>query len=392
MTRLLLLLFFSVQLSSCYLVKAYRVRNFKLTDHEKLPSVPVKPGSDKFSFKENGTAPAWLKQYLDTSLENSYTAAFLVIKNQSILYERYFNGFDKSSLLPSFSVAKSFVSALVGFAIDEGKIGSVNDPITKYLPELLKTDAGYANITLQHLLDMHSGLHFNEGGYNLKDDAIRLGFRPNLLKHVKKVEIEKAPGGAFEYQSINTELLALAVERATGKKVSAYLQEKIWGPLGMEYAGTWNVDSKKHKQEIAFAGLNATARDFAKFGQLYMNGGSWNGKQLLSKSWVDAVTHPDSILGKGYKNQWWLTMPFYTFQDLSTAEQFKKTHPYSSAIQSFGNNYRIGANAAPHAVGILNQFIYIFPDNDVIIVRLGRHWSHPQKRPNAFIYELGTKL
>lgn len=341
-------------LSSCYMVRAYRVRDFQLTDHQRMPFVPVQAPAQAQPFIEANGNPAYsgLRQYLDTNLANSLTAAFLVIRNDSIIYERYFNGFTKTSLLPSFSVAKSFVATLVGIAIDEGHIKSVDDPVTRYLPQLVKTDQRYQQITLRHLLDMRSGLQFNEGSYGPKDDAIRLGFRPNLRRHALKVPIEKEPG-SFDYQSINTELLALVVEQATGKKISAYLEEKLWKPLGAEYGATWNVDSKKRKQEIAFAGLNATARDFAKLGQLYLKEGKWNGKQLINPSWIKEVTEA----GKGlpYKNQWWL-------------------------------------NGTPHATGILNQYIYFYPASKTVIVRLGRFWKHPSKRPESFIHELGRRL
>jgi CubicO group peptidase (beta-lactamase class C family) len=377
------------------MIRAYRVRDFKLTDHQRMPFVPISASTKPYHFVEGSTNNEYasLKKYLDSNLANSLTAAFLVIRNDSIIYENYFNGFNQKSLLPSFSVAKSFVSTLVGFAIDEGKIKSAQDPVTDYLPELLKTDPRYSKITLQHLLDMRSGVKFDEGSYGLGDDAIRLGFRPNILKHVLKVKVEKEPGGAFDYQSVNTELLALVVERATGKKISSYLQEKIWQPLGAENSATWNVDSKKHKQEIAFAGLNATARDFAKLGQLYLNGGKWNDRQLLSKQWTDAVTNPEQFKKSlGYKNQWWQSISFYKTTDSLEAVAFRLKHPWSTNIKREAENYVVGYNPAPHANGILNQYIYVFPERNVVIVRLGRNWSHPEKYATAFIYDIGNKL
>ncbi len=394
-SRIVFILCLCATLPSCYMIRAYRVRDFKLTDHQRMPFVPIKASTEPYHFIEGSTNNdyASLKQYLDSNLKNSLTAAFLVIRNDSIIYENYFNGFNQQSLLPSFSVAKSFVATLVGFAIDEGKIKSTQDPISNYLPELLKTDSRYSKITLQHLLDMRSGVKFDEGSYGLKDDAIRLGFRPNILKHVLKVKVEKDPGGAFNYQSVNTELLALAVERATGKKISAYLQEKIWQPLGAENPATWNVDSKKHKQEIAFAGLNATARDFAKLGQLYLNEGKWNGSQLLNKQWTDLVTNPENFKKtQGYKNQWWQTIRFFKTTDSLEAVAFRSNHPLSTNIRREAENYVVGYNAVPHANGILNQYIYVFPERNVVIVRLGRNWSHPTKHATAFIYDVGNRL
>ncbi len=244
--RLIVFLFLAFGCSSCYLLRAYKVRNFQLTDHQRMPSVSIEGSNQPYCFQEDAGNERYaaLRNYLDSTLPQSKTAAFLVIKNDSIIYENYFNGFTQASLLPSFSVAKSVVATLVAVAVHEGRIRSLQEPITAYLPELQKKDNRFSKITIQHLLDMKSGLAFNEGSYGLKDDAIKLAFRPNLVKHALKVKIEKEPGGEFNYQSINTELLALIVERAVGKKISAYLQEKIWKPLGAEYAATWNVDSK----------------------------------------------------------------------------------------------------------------------------------------------------
>jgi CubicO group peptidase (beta-lactamase class C family) len=282
----------------------------------------------------------------------------------------------------------------VSVALMEGNISSLQDPITKYLPELIQTDPRYERITLQHLLDMKSGLHFNEGSYGLKDDAIKLGFRPNLLKHVLKVKIDSEPGKKFKYQSINTELLALAVERATGKKLASYLQEKIWQPLGAEFDAYWNVDSKKYQQEIAFAGLNAAARDFAKLGQLYLNNGTWQGKQVLSPGWVTTVNNVDSMeKAAGYKNQWWSELINVYFPDSLLADRFRRQTPHSDQVNKTARGYQVRYRTdAFNAEGILNQIIYINPKSHLVIVRLGRYWYHPKMYASQFIYNLGERL
>lgn len=374
------------------MIRAYRVRNFQLLDHQKMPSVPLAASAAPYRWNE-GRGTDRLKHYLDSTLADTYTAGFLVIRNDSILYENYFNGFGRETLLPSFSVAKSYVSTLVYFALSDGRIRSLEEPVTAYLPALLETDARYGSITLQHLLDMRSGLDFDEGSYGLKDDAIRLGFRPNLRKHALKVKVKEAPG-RFEYQSINTELLALVVEKATGKKVSAYLQEKLWTPLGTEYNATWNVDSKKRKQEIAFAGLNATARDFAKLGLLFLHQGQWNGSSIVDPAWIRTVNNADSMdKAGGYKNQWWSGLRYAFFNDSLQAEAYRQRTPHASRVRRYNSGYLVSRRTdAFHAEGILGQFIYVNPANNVVIVRLGRNWKNPRIGVETFLYELGASL
>ena len=368
------------------------MRHFQLTDHERLPFVDISKSANPEPFKtaKDTAKYASLSNYLDQQLPTTYTAAFLVIKDDSIIYECYFNGFNQTSLLPSFSVAKSFVGTLMGIAIDEGKIPNTAVPITNYLPELLKRDSRFANITIQHLMDMRSGIKFQEGSYDTKDDAIKLGFRPNLEKYALKIDIAEPPG-KNDYRSINTELLALIIERATGKKISAYLQEKLWQPLGAEYNATWNVDSRKHKQEIAFAGLNATARDFAKIGRLYLHNGKWNGQTILDPRWVNAVNNVDSMRTVNfYHNQWWSRPEYKYFSDSASAVQFIKQSGTLSTVQNTRNGYRVNyRNGAFSAHGILNQYVYISPASNVIIVRLGRHWSHPSLGAVQFVYNVG---
>jgi CubicO group peptidase (beta-lactamase class C family) len=262
-----------------------------------------------------------------------------------------------------------------------------------YLPELIRADPGWSKVTLQHLLDMRSGVKFKEQGRKI-DDAIKLGLRPNVVKHALKLKLDREPGGAFVYQSVNTEYLALVIERATGKKISEYLKEKIWMPLGMEHDANWNVDSKKRKQEIAFAGINAIARDFAKLGRLYLNDGAWNGTQILDAKWVRMVNNADSMekMG-GYHNQWWSRYRQKYFKDSLSAAEFKNSTPQTSKVRKIAKGYSVGYRTeAFHAAGMLNQYVYIHPKSKVVIVRLGRFWSHPKYFPDMFLYELGGGL
>lgn len=377
-------------------MRAVKLRKFNLEDHDRLPYVAIQKASKPYGFTDatGQTSGKQLQSFLDTILPFSNTAAFIVIRNDSILYERYFNGFTQQSLLPSFSVVKSFIGTLIAIAVDEGHIPSTQIPITHYLPELLQRDKAFARITIQHLMDMRSGIWFNEEKYNLKDDAIKLGFRPNVLKHALRIRIEKEPGQDFQYRSINTQLLGFILERATGKKVSDLLQEKIWEPLGAEYHATWNVDSWKRKQEISFAGLNAAARDFAKLGRLYLHQGNWNGRKILKQHWVTTVAHADIMnTFSGYKNQWWSRYLYHYFPDSLDAIAYSKQTMRSGIVRKSRSGFRVGyRNGAFSAHGVFNQIIYINPLNNVIIVRFGKFWRHPSINANQFVYQLGASL
>jgi CubicO group peptidase (beta-lactamase class C family) len=207
---------------------------------------------------------------------------------------------------------------------------------------------------------MRSGLDFSEGRYTLNEDAIRYGLRRNMKRNFRKIKTAEPPG-RFRYQSANTQLLGWVLKQATGKSLSAYLEEKLWKPLGAEHDATWNVDSKSNKMELASAGLNAIPRDFAKLGQLYINKGKWNGKQIIDEEWVHTISSADTMNKyNGYKNQWWSR-----------------------------TNNRTGAFSA---IGFLNQYLYINPRNNVVIVRIGRRWANSYGVSARFIYGLGESL
>jgi CubicO group peptidase (beta-lactamase class C family) len=366
-----------------------------LTDYKKLPSVEIHKPNESFQFIDGTTQPQYkyLKAYIDSSLASSFTAAFLVIRNDSLIYENYLDGFTRYDILPSNSMSKSFTGTLVHIAQKEGKIKSLSEPMTNYIPELLKRDSNFKKITIQHLLDMRSGFDFNEGRYDLKDDAIRYGLRRNLEKYMLKVKVAEPPG-RFKYQSVNTQFLGLIIERATGKKLSAYLEEKIWKPLGMEHDASWNVDSKKRKREFASAGLNAIPRDFAKLGQLYLNKGKWNGEQILDEEWVNTVSNVDTMdKYGGYKNQWWSRNVYSSFYDSAEAIRFQNQMLRANSIRRSDEGYRVYYRTeAFSGIGFLNQYLYVNPKNKVVIVRIGKRWANRYGYSSQFIYNLGNSL
>lgn len=286
---------------------------------------------------------------LDTFLEKADTQAFLVIQDDSLIYERYFKGLKRDSILTSFSVAKSFTSALIGIAIQEGYIKSVEDPITEYIPELAERDPRFHDIRIRDLLMMASGLRFTEEGGlpSTNDGSLTYSFDDLRRLALTETKIMEPPGKTFLYNDYNPILLGMILERATGRPVTTYLQEKIWSPVGMEYAGSWTLDSKEKGFEKMFVGLNARAIDFAKFGRLYLNDGNWNGTQLVPSEWVSLTTQdngliPDDKVHYGYF--WW------AYQCTPDTRDFS-------------------------AIGDHGQYIYLSPEKKLIVIRNGEEYG-----------------
>jgi CubicO group peptidase (beta-lactamase class C family) len=256
-------------------------------DLEKFPARTVHNGSSAFRFDRLPADNPYASQIepigrdvnkgsLEDYLETSGTTAFLVIHDDKLLYERYFNGYDETAIHTSFSMAKSFASALVGIAIDEGHIKSVNEPITNYIPELLEKDGRFKSITIRHLLTMSSGIKYEEGGdlpWSEEADDTKTYYSTNLRELALNCGIGGQPGQYFEYNNYNPLLVGMILERATGMSVSRYLEEKLWKSLGMEADGSWSLDSTSSGFEKMESGVNARARDFARFGMLFVKEG-----------------------------------------------------------------------------------------------------------------------
>jgi CubicO group peptidase (beta-lactamase class C family) len=295
---------------------------------------------DSLTYQKAGKA---VSENFSKLLERTDTLAFLVIKDDTVLYEKYFDGYDHNSTVTSFSTAKSFASALVGIAIAEGRIASVEDPVTKYVPELLKTDSRYRNITLRHLLTMSSGIRYEERHMPWSDDAA-VYYSPNLRSLAVSSPVVEEPGKRFHYNNYNALLMGLVLERATGQPVATYLQEKIWKPLGMEAPGSWSLDSNSDGFEKMESGVNGRAIDFAKFGRLFLKGGNWEGKQIVPAPWVDESTRVDTSTDPApqYQYFWWVNA------------RLKDRHHFFAA----GNH---------------GQYIYMVPEQDLLMVRFGRN-------------------
>lgn len=317
-------------------------------------------GIDDYEIFDNntvaaGTAQPWpvSQQYnkistpadLTTLLKDLKTVSLVAIKNDSLLYEQYWDGYSDSSLSGSFSVAKSITSLLIGVAIKEGKIRSADELVSQYLPEF-KEGLG-AKLTIKHLLTMSSGSNWDESYANPFSVTTQSYYGYDLYKTATGVKIVKEPGTYHSYKSGDTELLGLVLEKATGQTLSAYASEKLWKPLGAEHAALWSLD-KENGNEKAFCCFNSNARDFARIGQLMLHGGQWKGNAIIDSAYyaqsITACAIPDEE-GKPCRNygyQWWI----------------QPAHP-----------------GVFYARGILGQYIIVIPEKNVVVVRLGHKRS-----------------
>ena len=350
----------------------------------KFPNHPLTAATDPYHFAEvpDPRVKEVFEEVSDSEdwnafLQENHTQSFIVIQDDIIVYENYFNGTQHDSIVTSFSAAKSFTSALIGIAIDEGYIESVNDPITKYLPELAERDPRFNDITIRHLLMMASGLEYEEFRPLLfNSDDILTSYYPNQRKiSLENTHIIALPGEYFRYNKYHPQLLGLILERATGMTVTNFLQTRIWGKLGMEFDGSWSTDSKASDFEKMETGVNARALDFAKFGILFLNGGNWQGEQVIPKAWVDESTRP--FLPQDYTAyypEWFSLLP----------EQSYYTNMWWG-MRREGNVYDFTAE------GDKGQFIYVSPIRNLVIVRNGIEYGIPSEDWFQLFYEFASK-
>ena len=280
-----------------------------------------------------------------------------MICDGQVVYENYFNNTKRDSIVTSFSMAKSFTSALVGEAVQDGYIKSVDDPITNYLPELAQRDPRFKAITIQNLLMMASGLDYQASRpLDINgDDPLTTYFPDQRKLSLENTYIIDPPGQYFRYNKYHPQLLGMILERTTGMSVTKYLQKKIWGPLGMEYDGSWSIDSQQSDFEKMESGVNARAIDFAKFGELFLNDGSWQGRQIISKQWVDESTRPYLPANSAtYYPQWFAT----------------PSGRICYAYMWWGITRGDGGYDF-YAWGDHGQFIYVSPEKQLVIVRNG---------------------
>nr|WP_321450503.1 serine hydrolase [uncultured Carboxylicivirga sp.] len=402
-------------MASCTLLyREARYYDADITDYKIFPFIEVKASDSIFHFKtvDNSLVENIIVNYkgdsgivLNDYLEQTSTNAFIIIRNDSILFEQYYKNRKPEDISTLFSVSKSITSLLVGVAIEDGIIEDIHDPITKYIPELTTSDPLFHKLTIEQLLNMRSGLHYNESYSNPFSHMARLYYGTNQLGLIKHMHFDNEPGAAFHYQSANTALLGIAIERASGKSLGRYLEEKVWQPAGMQYNAIWSLDDKRHQSAKAYGGLATSAIDLAKVGYLYLNDGFINGKQIVPQYWIDRSLSVD-IANEGYQYQWWS----FSGNGCSGGEFFFSDSIRAKSVlfdeyHSKYNHYNVWKDInAPnknkpwrikiytdsfYALGIMHQILYLDPTKKLIMVRLG-----PTNDVNYenFLYQLSKQL
>lgn len=353
-------------------------------DWQKFPShsLSAAPTAYHFNSTQDPRVEELFQQLSGTENWNSFletrgTQSFIVIQDGTIRYENYFNNTQRDSIVTSFSVAKSFGSALIGKTIEEDYINSVDDPITVYLPELAERDPQFNEITIRHLLLMASGLEYTEMRPLLfnGDDPLTTHFTDQRKITLENTYIIDPPGLYFQYNKYHPQLLGLILERTTGMTVTKYLQTRIWDPLGMEFDGSWSTDSKDSDFEKMETGVNARAIDFAKFGVLYLNDGFWEGTQVIPKAWVDESTQP--LLPENYSDY------YNDYVKAMPGQGYYKYMWWGMAREAGSYDFT--------AEGDKGQFIYVSPQKNMVIVRNGIKYGIPSEKWLKLFYEFASQ-
>lgn len=366
-TRLLAALAFAFLLTGCGQNSfTYRYLFWgpsSIDDYRKFPSKEIKSGGKPFRFHVDSASSAdfaakfatleyafkgaTLTAPLEQLLEASGTTAFIVIRRDTLLAERYLNGYGRDSLQRTFSISKSLVSAALGLAIMDGRIGGPEDSANRYL-DWKKLEG----VKLDHLLNMSAGFAYTDATFPWTDN-VRLNYAPDLREETRKFRLEAEPETRFRYNNYCPLIIGMIVEKAAEKSFSQYFQDRIWSRIGTEKNATWSVNSVADGLESMGSGFNSTAIDLAKIGRLYLRQGDWDGERILPAEWVRNSTTPDpepnpefyppsfATQGISYRHYWW-----------------------SQKVEEDGSAY--------YASGHLGQVLYIYPKKRLIMVRCGK--------------------
>ncbi|MFN8287542.1 MAG: serine hydrolase [Chitinophagales bacterium] len=313
-----------------------------INDFKRFPAHSLTASTKPQAIKTDTGVFTYNKAELHNFLGKKNTLAFLVMQGNTIVHEDYFDGYTSKDLIQAFSVTKSVTNLLTGCAIDDKLISSENDFVVKYIPEL--KGRGFDSIPILQLLQMTAPLKYIENGNPFGRHA-RFYYTAHIEDEVLKLKARPNGKRKFVYRSGDLQLLGLILKRAlNGKSLSQYLQEKVREPLGMESPALWTADNDSTGLEKTFCCLATTVRDLAKIGRLYLNNGQWNGKQIVSENWIRKTLQPlqNKNADMVYNYNWWL-------------------YPKRNAFVAIGKD---------------GQFIYVRPDKDLVIVRMGKNIGH----------------
>lgn len=350
-----------------YVFRVLRWGTSDVYDYQKFPERRINKAEDEFQFIEQLNHPQIEEIFIshpgiddmETFIQETSTQALIVVADDTLLYENYGEGFERDSIVTSFSAAKSFGSTLIGVAIDQGYIGSVKDPITMYLPELADRDARFEQITIHDLLIMSSGIRYEEFPFLNGDDALTY-YYPDLRQlALTNTEIIDPPGEYFLYNNYHPLLIGIILERATGQHVAEFFEENIWQHIGTEYPASWSLDEAGF--EKMESGINARAIDFSKFGRLFLNRGQWNGEQIISEDWITAST-----LDQGHPDEYYDTSFGPEIRDAAEGGYYQYMW-YGLEREGGGNDF--------YAAGRYGQIIYVSPRANLVIVRNGETYG-----------------
>ena len=371
---LVLVLTFSIIYSPEYVMRVLRWGNSDVSDYLVFPERPIAKAESAFHFHdqtgdndiEDSFTAHPLVENLDEFIKDTSTQALLVIDEDALLYEQYGPGFQRDSIVTSFSAAKSFGSLLIGVAIDQGYIDSVNDPITEYIPELAERDERFEQIMIRDLLKMSSGIKYEEFPFLNGDDALTY-YYPDLRQlAINKTEIVGQPGESFLYNNYHPLLIGIILERATGQPVAEFFEKNIWQEIGSEYSASWSLDEAGF--EKMESGINARAIDFAKFGRLLLNEGEWDGEQVISAQWIK-----ESIQDEGHPEDYYERSFGPEIRDAAEGGYYQ--------YMWYGLK-RDGGVDDFYAAGKYGQIIYVSPQANLVIVRNGETYG-----PNMGLFD-----
>ena len=281
--------------------------------HAIFPSIPIASAAHSTPLNAyKNITPKWEDNTtLDAYMNDHHVQGVIVIKDNQIHLEKYADDSSQESLWTSFSVAKSVSSMLVGVALKEGAIESLEDPLKKYINEFKGYD--YGEVTVRQLLTVTSGIDWNEDYEDPNSDVGQMykahcqGTESHILTYMKPLKFAHQPGTHWNYSTGETDLVGILVQKATGISLAEYISEKIWKPFGMESDAYWLADECSHLN-LGGSGLSASLRDFARLGMLMLDGGKIGNKNILSGEWMKDATsllYQTNEQGDGYGYLWW---------------------------------------------------------------------------------------